>query len=58
MEMKMHSTKECKVKCTALLEVLNTLRVTCLLEQDYDKLNQVESALQLITELSGEMPDD
>ena len=54
----MHSTKECKVKCTALLEVLNTLRVTCLLEQDYDKLNQVESALQLITELSGEMPDD
>ena len=56
--MKMHTAKECKVKCTALLSVLNELRVTCLLDQDYNKLNQVESALQLITELTGEMEDD
>lgn len=56
--MKMHSAEECKVKCSALLEVLGTLRVTCLLEQDYNKLSQVESALQLITELTREMPDD
>ena len=51
---KMHSNSECFTKCSGLVTLLSELRVHCLLDQDYNKLNQVESALQLINELKGE----
>ena len=52
--MKMHNEKECEIKCEGLTILLKELRVHCLLDQDYTKLDRVESALQLIGELKGE----
>jgi hypothetical protein len=51
---KMHSNSECGIKCAAVYKILNNLRRDCSHDQDYHKLNQVENALQLITELKGE----
>jgi 3-deoxy-D-manno-octulosonic acid (KDO) 8-phosphate synthase len=51
---KMHSNSECFTKCSGLITLLDKLRVNCLYDQDYDKVNQLDSALQLINELKGE----
>jgi hypothetical protein len=50
----MHNNFECANKCGAVATVLEILRKDCLYDQDYHKLNQVESAMQLIKEIKGE----
>ena len=57
MEMKMHSKKDCEIKCDALKTIITQIRQNATMEDQHSIRHLAESGLELIRELKNEFRD-